>query len=57
MMLPSGLSGDPRRTAPTPKAGAVLILFRENAMAGYGLFVLILAVGAATLGYFWLRDD
>lgn len=56
-MLPSGLSGDPRRTAPTPKAGAVLIHFRENAMAGYGLFVLVLAVGAATLGYFWLRED
>ncbi|MEK8123112.1 hypothetical protein WOB59_08530 [Methylocystis sp. IM4] len=29
----------------------------EDAMAGYGLFVLVLAVGAATVGYFWLRND
>jgi hypothetical protein len=29
----------------------------EANMAGYGLFVLILAVGAATAGYFWLRND
>ncbi|MGJ0505983.1 MAG: hypothetical protein ACR652_02365 [Methylocystis sp.] len=42
--------------APFPKAGAALSP-REDAMAGYGLFVLILAVGAATLGYFWMRDD
>ncbi len=30
---------------------------REAPMAGYGLFVLVLAVGTATLGYFWLRND
>jgi len=26
-------------------------------MAGYGLFVLVLAVGTATAGYFWMRND
>ncbi len=29
----------------------------EDLMAGYGLFVLILAVGTATVGYYWMRND
>jgi hypothetical protein len=50
-----------RRAVPLPKAGTalhdVLSWNWENIMAGYGLFVLILAVGTATAGYFWLRND
>lgn len=43
-----------------PKAGrpsVTTILTLEEIMAGYGLFVLILAVGTATAGYFWMRND
>jgi len=30
---------------------------RRIQMAGYGLFVLVLAVGVATIGYYVMRND
>jgi hypothetical protein len=40
-----------------PSAAVTGVPVREDSMAGYGLFVLMLAVGTATVGYFWLRND
>jgi len=54
--------GNARRSGgPSPSQGGTVLHGPhhpgEVIMAGYGLFVLVLAVGTATAGYFWMRND
>ncbi len=43
--------------AATSTACSKVLPAKEDRMAGYGLFVLVVAVGTATVGYYWLRND
>lgn len=42
---------------PRAKPCYVALNYGRFTMAGYGLVVLVFAVAAATLGYYWLRND